>query len=184
MVKEISRRGRRRSHDEKGNQGVGDFRFINILQLFSANYLLIFSITFTLSFFFQPFFTPTFTHTHDPGPLSTTHVKYTEFLLRLRKKIQVSKKHLIDRGSPQTLIENLLSCMNFTDRECAKNNNKEDKRNTVPFETQYQPSVSTLKEGSMKKWNLIQSYFAKFFKEPLIISYKKGKSIKYMLIRA
>ena len=54
----------------------------------------------------------------------------------------------------------------------------------VSFETQYQPSVSTLKEGSMKKWNLIQFYFAKFFKEPAIISYKKGKSIKNMLIRA
>ena len=30
VAKEISGRGRRRSRDEKGNQGVGDFRFINI----------------------------------------------------------------------------------------------------------------------------------------------------------
>ena len=36
-------RGRRRSRDEKGNQGVGDFRFTNILQLFSI--YLFFSIT-------------------------------------------------------------------------------------------------------------------------------------------
>ena len=35
VAQEISGRGRRRVRDEKGNQGVGDFRFINILQFFS-----------------------------------------------------------------------------------------------------------------------------------------------------
>ena len=33
MAKKILRRGRRRSR-EKGNEGVGDFRFINILTIF------------------------------------------------------------------------------------------------------------------------------------------------------
>ena len=126
------------------------FCFINILQIFSANYLLISSITFTLSFFFHAFFTPTFTHTHtehthDPGPLSTSHDSYAEFLLRLRKKFQISKKRLIDRGSPQTLIENLLSCMKFTDRECAKHSNKEDKRNSVFRDTV--PALSVYFKG-------------------------------------
>ena len=36
VAKEISER--RRISREKGNQGVGDFRFINILQLFSINF--------------------------------------------------------------------------------------------------------------------------------------------------
>ena len=153
-MKEISRRGRRRSRDEKGNQGVGHFHFINILQIFSANYLLISSITFTLSFFFHAFFTPTFTHTHtehthDPGPLSTSHDSYTEFLLQLRKKFQISKKRLIDRGSPQTLIENLLSCMKLTDRECAKHNNKEDKRNSVFRDTV--PALSVYFKGKFNE---------------------------------
>ena len=45
---------------------------------------------------------------------------------------------------------------------------------------QYQPSVSTLKEVLMKKWNLIQNQplLRQIFKEPPIISYKKGKSLK------
>ena len=36
----------RRSREEKGNQGVGDFRFTNISQLFSIYFF--FSIIFTL----------------------------------------------------------------------------------------------------------------------------------------
>ena len=48
------------------------------------------------------------------------------------------KKRLIDRGYPQTMIENLLSDIKFTERESAllKHNNKEEKniafRDTVP----------------------------------------------------
>ena len=52
--------------------------------------------------------------------------------------------------------------------------------------TQYQPSASTLKEFLMKNWNLIQNQplLRQIFKEPPIISYKKGKSLKDMLVRA
>ena len=67
VAKEISVRGRRRSRDEKGNQGVGDFRFINILQLFSI-YFFFFNY-FTRSFFFLYFFYPR----HLPTPTPTTH---------------------------------------------------------------------------------------------------------------
>ena len=73
VAKEISGRGRRRSRDEKGNQGVGDLRFINISQLFSTyfffsitSYYIIFSILFLPTTF-------THTHTHDPRPLHTTY---------------------------------------------------------------------------------------------------------------
>ena len=69
------------------------------------------------------------------------------------------KEHLIDKGYPQTMIrENLLSDINFIERESTllKHNNKEEKE-ILPFVTQYQPSVSTLKEVLMKKWNLIQN---------------------------
>ena len=66
-------RGRRRSPDEKGNQGVGDIRFTNILQLFSIYFF--FSITLLYHFFSILFLPTTFTHTHthDPRPLPTTH---------------------------------------------------------------------------------------------------------------
>ena len=52
--------------------------------------------------------------------------------------------------------------------------------------THCQPSVSTLKEVLMKKWNLIQNQplLPQIFKEPPIISYKKGKSLKDMLVSA
>ena len=51
MSKEISGRGRRRSRGEKGNQGVGDFRFINILQFFLFIIIIIIIIIIILSFF-------------------------------------------------------------------------------------------------------------------------------------
>ena len=77
VAKEISRRGRRRSR-EKGNQGVGDFLFINILQLFSIYFIIFFQLNFTLSFFSILFFThDIYPHpgprTHNPQPLPTTH---------------------------------------------------------------------------------------------------------------
>ena len=80
MKGEPSPTGRgRRSRDEKGNQGVGDIRFTNILQLFSIYFF--FSITLLYHFFSILFYprhlptptpTPT-TLTHDPRPLPTTH---------------------------------------------------------------------------------------------------------------
>ena len=55
------------------------------------------------------------------------------------------KIRLIDRGYPQTMIENLLSDIKFTERESAllKHNNKEEKE-ILPFVTRYRSSVSTL----------------------------------------
>ena len=53
------------------NQGVGDFRFINILQLFSI--YSFFSITLLYHCFLYFFLPWTFTHTRDPRPLLTTH---------------------------------------------------------------------------------------------------------------
>ena len=48
------------------------------------------------------------------------------------------KKRLIDRGYPQTMVENLLSDIKFTERESAlmKHNNKEEKE-ILPFLNQH-----------------------------------------------
>ena len=54
---------------ENGNQGVGDFRFINILQLFSI-YSFFFSY-FTLSLFFYTFFYPR----HLPTPTTFNYAR-------------------------------------------------------------------------------------------------------------
>ena len=63
-------RGRRSSREKGNNQGVENFRFINILKLF----FYIFSITLLYLFIPIRFLPTTFTHTHthDPRPLPTT----------------------------------------------------------------------------------------------------------------
>ena len=66
------------------------------------------------------------------------------------------------------------------------NKHNKEKKEILPFVTQYQPSVSTLKEVLMEKWNDIQNQplLRHIFKEPPITSYKKGKSLKDVLVRA
>ena len=70
---ELSPTGRgRRSRDEKGNQGVGDILFTNILQLFSIYFFFSITLLYHLySILFSPT-TFTHTHTHDPHPRPTT----------------------------------------------------------------------------------------------------------------
>ena len=50
----------------------------------------------------------------------------------------------------------------------------------MPFETQYHPALPNLENILMGKWHLIenQSYQRDIFKEPPLISYRKGKSLK------
>ena len=73
MKGEPSPTGRgRRSRVEKGNQGVGDIRFTNILQLFSIYFFLQLLYLITLLYFFYPRHLPTPTPTtHDPRHLAT-----------------------------------------------------------------------------------------------------------------
>ena len=54
----------------------------------------------------------------------------------------------MDRGYLQTLLENLLSEIKFTERESKllKQNNKK-KKEMLPFLTQHQLPVSTIKEA-------------------------------------
>ena len=70
VSKEISGRGRTRSRGVKGNQGVGDFRFINILQFFSIYYYYYYY--YFLSFFPYFFTHDIYPHPH-PRPTTSTH---------------------------------------------------------------------------------------------------------------
>ena len=97
------------------------------------------------------------------------------------------KERLIGRGYPQTIIENLLSDIKFIERESAllKHNNKRGKRNIAFRDTV--PALSVyFKRSFNEKLDLIQNQplLRQIFKEPPIISYKKGKSLKDMLVRA
>ena len=106
VAKDISGRGRRRSREEKGNQGVGDLRFINISQLFSTYFFSITSYYIIFSILFLPT-TFTHTHTHDPRPLHTTYDP--RHLATLAKPNQVARA---SRASKCNLwfLKNLYEC--------------------------------------------------------------------------
>ena len=67
----------------------------------------------------------------------------------------------------------------------ARNKQKTHKR-ILPFVTEYRPSVPNLKNILTAKWHLIknQPVLREIFKDPPILWYRKGRSLKDLLIRA
>ena len=96
------------------------------------------------------------------------------------------KKHLLKRGYPQNLINNTLSEVKFQKRTQALLQQNKTKKRILPFITQYHPAVPNLKEVLTRKWYLIQQQplLNQIFKEPPIISYRRGRSLKDILVRA
>ena len=74
----------------------------------------------------------------------------------------------------------------FVERKKALNDNTRVQKQILPFVTQYNPSVPNLKHILMEKWHLIESQprLREMFKETPIISYKRGISLKDILVRA
>ena len=98
------------------------------------------------------------------------------------------KERLIDRGYPQTMIETLLSDIKFIHREgvCTPETQQQRGKRNIAFRDTV-PALSVyFKRRFNEKLDLIQNQplLRQIFKEPPIISYKKGKSLKDMLIRA
>ena len=62
--------------------------------------------------------------------------------------------------------------------------NKTAPKKILPFVTQYHPALPNLKDTLMGKWHLIenQPQLREIFKEPPIISYRKGKPLKDILV--
>ena len=88
---------------------------------------------------------------------------------------------------PATTVEKHLSEVNFADRKKAlEQRNKNASKKILPFVTQYHPALPNLKNILMGKWHLIQNqpYVRNIFKEPPLISYRKGKSLKDTQVRA
>lgn len=56
----------------------------------------------------------------------------------------------------------------------------------LPFVTQFHPSLPCLKNILMEKWHLIQNppLLREIYKDPPLISYRKGKSLKDILVKA
>ena len=94
---------------------------------------------------------------------------------------------LKNRDYPATTVEKHLSEVIFADRKKAlEQRNKNASKKILPFVTQYHPALPNLKNILMGKWHLIQNqpYLRNIFKEPPLISYRKGKSLKDTQVRA
>ena len=97
------------------------------------------------------------------------------------------KRRLEARGYPKNYIESSLSEVTFDSRQSALNQQKHKTAERIlPFVTTYHPAVKKLKQIVMENRSFIenQPLLKKFFTNPPIISYKRGKSLKDMLVRA
>ena len=80
----------------------------------------------------------------------------------------------------------MLSEVNFADRKNALTEKQKVQKKILPFATQFQLLRPCLKNILMDKWHLIQNQPLRreIYKEPPLISYRKGKSLKDMLVKA
>ena len=100
------------------------------------------------------------------------------------EKITNFKAHLLQRGYPEDLINTTLSEVNFKDRKLALQQKPKTNQRILPFVTQYQPLVLNLKQILMKNWHLIeQPLLSEIYKEPPLVYYKRGQSLKDILVR-
>ena len=121
--------------------------------------------------------------------LKAKHSDYWKQTLLKQRSMKVSrilKSRLIARGHPQEMIQTTLSEVNFAKRQSALQQEKKTRKQILPFVTTYHPSVRNLKNILMQNWNLIQNQplLKSIFKDPPIISHKRGQSLKDMLVRA
>ena len=94
---------------------------------------------------------------------------------------------LESRGYPTATVEKHLSEVKFSERKTSlTNRNKTAQKKILPFVTQYHPALPNLKKILMGKWHLIQNQpqLRNIFKEPPLLSYRKGKSLKDILVKA
>ena len=104
----------------------------------------------------------------------------------LMSTLDNSKSRLHDRGYPDTLVYKVLSEVKFEDRKSAIQQREKTHEKILPFVTPYHPAVPNLKNILMSKWHLIQnqSSLRAIYQEPPITSYKRGKSLKDILVRS
>ena len=120
-------------------------------------------------------------------------VKLSDFLeltlqRKLLKRTLSNSKENYERGVTQidNLSEKILSEVKFSERSSALQNKQKTHKRILPFLTEYRPSVPNLKNILMAKWHLIknQPVLREIFKDPPILSYRKGRTLKDILVRA
>ena len=99
------------------------------------------------------------------------------------EKIKVFKSHLLERCYPEKLIQTTLLKVKFEERELALQPKLKENKRVLPFVT---TSVPNLKQILMKKWHLReqQPLLSEIYRDPPLISYKRRRSLKDILVRA
>ena len=100
--------------------------------------------------------------------------------------IRAFRSRLHVRGYPDNLVNKVLSEVKFEERKPALLQKIRAHKRILPFVTQYHPAVTNLKNVLMSKWHLIQNHpsLSEIYRDPPIISYKRGKSLKDILVRS
>lgn len=101
-----------------------------------------------------------------------------------KTKISHFRASLIERGYPESLITATLSDIKFENRSQALLQKCKEYKRTVALVTQYRPTVLNLKRIFVQKWHLIQQQplLREIFQDPPIVSYKRGRSLKDILV--
>ena len=100
--------------------------------------------------------------------------------------IKKFETNLIERGYPEKLTQETLSEVKFESRKEALTQKQKQNKRILPFVTEYHPSVPNWKQILMKNWHFIeqQPRLNEIFREPPIVSYKRGRSLKDILVKA
>jgi len=107
--------------------------------------------------------------------------------LNFEENIRNFAVRLKNRGYPTATVQKHLSEVEFSERKTAlKNKNITAQKKILPFVMQYHPALPNIKEILMGKWHLIQNQpqLRNIFKEPPLLAYRKGKSLKDILVKA
>ena len=110
---------------------------------------------------------------------NSSKAKFDEHIAKFKQRLQ-------HRGYPDNLLNMTLSEVKFSQRMWALQNKQKTRKRILPFVTEYRPSMPDLKRILMNKWHLIQNQplLRKIFKNLPLISYRKGRSLKDVLVRA
>jgi len=100
--------------------------------------------------------------------------------------IKQFKTNLIARGHPETCVSNTLVEIIFEERKHALLQKQKPNTRILPFVTQYRSSVRNLMHILKQNWHYIQQQplLRRIFKDPPIVSYRRGRSLKDILVRA
>ena len=107
--------------------------------------------------------------------------------ITFERNIRNFHNRLLERGYPAAILGKYLSEVKIANGKTAlQQRNKSAGRKLLSFVTQYHLALHNLKKKLMGKWHLIQNQqrLREIFGEPPVISYRKGKSLKDLLVRA